>query len=515
MSLTSGLKCPRTPLRRFLDREMSAGPKPLREDFRARHADVPVLWPLPGAGTGAGTVGTAIDQRLRLAFTAAHPVDLPTRFGVDTARQMGSRAGERMGAVGDQLLERLVDVVHDLDLDNRDRPVDRFWQEEQHLARLLLAAAWYQVATRNAFGFTHTPLYLAASEAPKTFTLDRLLALPHRDLVDDTHGQLVLAATSPLAKLRTASDPARCTGGVLFSGIDITADADLLAGGTLIEIKSTRHPRRFEQHTAWQILGYLLLDHADHHRIDTVGLYLTRTATLATWTVEDCLALLGARCRDLPRLRATFAELLANCTADREPLERCEEHRVQRLLERLATPAPAGHCQVCAQTMPAAGAGRSARFCTDWCTRRAPGLHRRGWLSAPLPDLSIVGDDRPLFLRQQLRGRHRESGAAPQLRAESDLPQRPLGGGGQDDGPATARPATATYPHPCEPDQALLETTARLYDCLVQYAADLDASFARADAYGQPGPGSVTDRARADEVAQYLAEVTGAYLAAG
>ncbi|WP_302185353.1 hypothetical protein [Streptomyces sp. GMY02] len=26
MSLTSGLHCPRTPLRRFLDRELSAGP---------------------------------------------------------------------------------------------------------------------------------------------------------------------------------------------------------------------------------------------------------------------------------------------------------------------------------------------------------------------------------------------------------------------------------------------------------------------------------------------------------
>ncbi|MFF3597968.1 hypothetical protein [Kitasatospora indigofera] len=60
-----------------------------------------------------------------------------------------------------------------------------------------------------------------------------------------------------------------------------------------------------------------------------------------------------------------------------------------------------------------------------------------------------------------------------------------------------------------------LETTARLYDCLVQYAADLDASFAHADAHGQPGPGPVTDRARADELAQHLAEVTGAYLATG
>lgn len=40
-------------------------------------------------------------------------------------------------------------------------------------------------------------------------------------------------------------------------------------------------------------------------------------------------------------------------------------------------------------------------------------------------------------------------------------------------------------------------------------------AFAHADAHGRPGPGPVADRARADELAQYLAEVTGAYLAAG
>ncbi|MFC8452131.1 hypothetical protein [Kitasatospora sp. NPDC057223] len=60
-----------------------------------------------------------------------------------------------------------------------------------------------------------------------------------------------------------------------------------------------------------------------------------------------------------------------------------------------------------------------------------------------------------------------------------------------------------------------LLTTARLYDSLVQYAADLDASIAVAGAHGQPGADPAADRARADELARYLAEVTGDYLAAG
>ncbi|MFG2298381.1 hypothetical protein [Streptomyces sp. NPDC048603] len=41
-----------------------------------------------------------------------------------------------------------------------------------NLARMLLAAAWYQVIFRNDYGFTFTPLYLTALEDPAGFTLD-------------------------------------------------------------------------------------------------------------------------------------------------------------------------------------------------------------------------------------------------------------------------------------------------------------------------------------------------------
>ncbi|MFK0259654.1 hypothetical protein [Streptomyces sp. NPDC090445] len=51
-------------------------------------------------GTEAGNVGTAIDQRLRLAFTTAAPVDLATEDGIDLTGGIGRRAGLRMRAVG-------------------------------------------------------------------------------------------------------------------------------------------------------------------------------------------------------------------------------------------------------------------------------------------------------------------------------------------------------------------------------------------------------------------------------
>lgn len=379
MSLTSGLHSPRTPLRRFLDRELSAGARPLRESLRAQHRGAHVLQPRPGVGTEAGTVGTAIDQRLRLAFTTAVPVDAATLGGVESSAAFGrAGAGERMRQVGVELADRLADTAHTLRLEDRELPLERAGDEEEHLARLLLAAAWYQVAYRAGIGFPYTPLFLAAVEDPGDFTLKRLLDLPHPDLVADILAQVHHAADSPLAALRARTGPAQCVPGPTFPGVELAADADLLVDGLLLDFKSTRRPDQLTQHTAWQLTGYLLLDTADCHGIEAVGLYLTRSATPVSWPVEDYLALLGARCRDLPAFRTAFAALLAGCEADCEPFHPAEERIVRRLLDRLAFPTPPGCCPVCAQPLPQGHHRR--HYCSRWCAVRAPTLRRHGWI---------------------------------------------------------------------------------------------------------------------------------------
>jgi hypothetical protein len=377
MSLTSGLHSPRTPLRRFLDRELSAGAKPLRENFRTQHTALDVLFPPPGVGTEAGTVGTAIDQRLRLAFTAAAPVDEASLSGIQLSGEFGGpMASGRMLAVGEELVELLDAMVHGLALDARGQPLERAQDEEEALARMLLAAAWYQVARRNPFGFTYTPLFNTALEEPEEFTLKRLLELPHQDLVDDVVNQVHKAAGSPLEFLRESTTPADCRGGPTFAGVALAADADLLVDGLLIDFKSTRDPDHLPKQTAWQLLGYLLLDTADRYRIDTVGLYLTRTAALVSWPVDDYLALLGTRRRKLPELRRVFGELLAGCEADTDPRHVGDDPAVDRLLEELAAVILPGHCPVCAQPLPAV----SRRYCSHWCSVRGATLRKHGWL---------------------------------------------------------------------------------------------------------------------------------------
>jgi hypothetical protein len=387
MSLTSGIHCSRTPLRRFLDRELSAGAHPLRKSFRARDRSSQVLMPGPGVGTEAGNVGTAIDYRLRLAFTAAEPVDHVARLGILLTGSCESDAQQRMRDVGEELMERLQETVMHLQLDNRELPMDRAHDEEEDLARLLIAAAWYQVNYRTSIGFAFTPLAIAAREDPGAFTLDRLLQLPHRDMVADVVAQLHKAADGPLIDLRTRTRPQDCTPAPTFPTDRIAADADLAVDGLLLDFKSTRYTRTLRQAEAWQLTGYLLLDTDDRYRIDTLGLYLSRSGTLASWPVEEYLDLLGACRREISAFRAAFTELLEGCTADVEPYEQEEEQRVRELLQRLAPVADPGHCLVCLQPCPVAGR-RPREVCSSWCRGRVQVLQRRGLLPGG-PDISL------------------------------------------------------------------------------------------------------------------------------
>ncbi|MDQ0935114.1 hypothetical protein [Streptomyces turgidiscabies] len=134
------------------------------------------------------------------------------------------------------------------------------------------------------------------------------------------------------------------------------------------------------QRTAWQLAGYLLLDAADRYRIDTVGLYLSRSGVLTSWPVDDFLALLGACRRDRTELRQVFAELLAGCRGQADALyfgTDDETERIRQLLERLAPVAGPGCCPVCTQALPDTSR-RPRKFCTTWCRDSDKVLRRRG-----------------------------------------------------------------------------------------------------------------------------------------
>jgi hypothetical protein len=111
-----------------------------------------ILLPGPGVGIEARNVGTAIDYRLRLAFTLPspsttrahrHPAHRRHRRLVRLRRtpaDAGSGRGPCRAPGG---------TVVDPQLDNRELPMDRAHDEEEDLTRMLIAAAWHQVNYRN------------------------------------------------------------------------------------------------------------------------------------------------------------------------------------------------------------------------------------------------------------------------------------------------------------------------------------------------------------------------------
>ncbi|MFF2438859.1 hypothetical protein ACFVU4_32690 [Streptomyces sp. NPDC058107] len=201
--------------------------------------------------------------------------------------------------------------------------------------------------------------------------------------------QLHKAAHGPLEALRARTRPEDSVTGPTFAGAQITADADIVVDGLLLDFKSARHPlAEMSQRTAWQLIGYLLLDATDRFRIDAIGLYLTRSGVLASWPVDEFFALLGACRRDLTELRGVFAELLTGCRGQADAryfgTEQETEH-VRQLLQRLAPIAGPGCCLVCTQPLPES-TRQPRTFCTTRCRERSQTLRRRGLLpGGPTP----------------------------------------------------------------------------------------------------------------------------------
>ncbi|MER6123002.1 hypothetical protein ABT173_10015 [Streptomyces sp. NPDC001795] len=78
-------------------------------------------------------------------------------------------------------------------------------------------------------------------------------------MVADVVAQFHKADRGPLEALRASTRPEDSVGGPTFAGAQITADADLVVDGLLLDFKSTRHPlAEMSQCIAQQLASYLL-----------------------------------------------------------------------------------------------------------------------------------------------------------------------------------------------------------------------------------------------------------------
>ena len=284
-----------SPVRQFFDDRLTAGLKDVQAAYRV--AAGPVLVPgVPREAADPGTIGTAADWLMR--------------FLVHPAPSLGLAA---QGAALCRMLPALKELAFMLGF--RDSGTDRF-TGPAHGATLepdlLYRACWGLALLTEVY-----------RRGPEVAALGPLGRLPHksaRSLLEAAPD----AGLQQLAALREVMDlallPAIGTRsglwaiGPVFAGSEImNADADLIAGGLLTELKTTSKKPSLAVTDLWQVLGYVLMDYVDEFAITDVALFSARYGYLAQWNLGTLLPQLAGRPVTTRALRSEFRELLETC----------------------------------------------------------------------------------------------------------------------------------------------------------------------------------------------------------
>jgi hypothetical protein len=261
------------------------------------------MCPADTEGYPWGTVGTAFDYRIRY------------RYEVTAIRRLVAYKGAVMaaGLLGcedmlppafvelESALDHLMGGIADL---SSPLPVD----QEERLCRLCYALALYEQHYRGTAN-ENWPLVKLGPEA----TLEQIVKLCSPRVVEDLVGMSHLFSECPDPALIGTPAVLNPTfaGSVELGG----ADADLILGRTLIDLKTTKKGKPGRA-LYWQIVGYALADYTNEYDIDRVGFYFARYGSVVSWPLDDLLQRLAGKPVDIEETRAEFKKLLAGLAVD-------------------------------------------------------------------------------------------------------------------------------------------------------------------------------------------------------
>lgn len=322
MSLTSHLKDPSSPVRRFV-----------RESFPKAGAVVRAANAgLKGAETirpeGAvhwSTVGTAADLRIRYFLGSAHETGA-ARHGAHMLEGRMMRA-DRIEGLEDSEVRAAFEALAAEAGGFRDSVPEFFagleealarlvpWQEprrlgpgdEALLCRHCAVLALFEQVFRVGRVSPGSPLI----EPGPARTADELLARVPDPWVDDLRELSWAFLDSQGELVRGAREKAL---GPTFDGsLDVGgADADMILDGLLVDVKTTTAPK-ITAEMLHQLVGYALLDYSDRYAVREVAVYLSRQRRLVRWPLDGLLEDLGAKSK-LPELRKSFAAVAGDGT---------------------------------------------------------------------------------------------------------------------------------------------------------------------------------------------------------
>ncbi|GAA5227017.1 hypothetical protein [Paeniglutamicibacter antarcticus] len=283
--LSKDVKDPKTSIGQYV-RLNFPNMKPLRAEYKAHAGDLIV----DSMGANAGNVGTAFDLIVRLIL---EPDETP----------MSALFLYRFNETYRQVVIELARVV--------SKSGDR---------ELAARAAWGLAHCVNAYraGPALAPLVPDLVESG-SFTVDVMLEqaddaaiaelVALRDLAED---RLLAKLAGPFSLGPTfdLSEPGPAQ--------RIGAEADLVAGGLLIDIKTNLAPKNktgirpdvLKTDDVYQLLAYALLDYSNQYNIDRLGIYSARYGTLAEWPLGRVTSLLSGRDFDFPAARQEVWDIM-------------------------------------------------------------------------------------------------------------------------------------------------------------------------------------------------------------
>lgn len=288
MSLTSMLDETKGPLRAWWDREL-----PVIKWFAAAGAWKTPLAAPPSettrSGGDPGLVGTATDYRVRWLWPHGPADDL---VGV------GHGAYKAFGPL------RAIEFVTEVDAVAGPTAGSASWDDadiDERLTRLALVLGRLEASWRSGY-----PIDPDKTGIHIDLTLEEMMSSQRADLVADIRN-LMTAGRAHMSPL-LAQEPVILNPVFSQSLLVGGADADFVAGGCLVELKTTARTSSATNELR-QVVTYALLDDIDEHLIRDVALFYMRRPQLLSWNLDKLLAAAGAT-KSRAELSASLIETL-------------------------------------------------------------------------------------------------------------------------------------------------------------------------------------------------------------
>ena len=296
MSLTSELSSKDSWVNLFFKNEFAKLTDFVKREGAAIKA-LPLRIPL-GMHRQAAIVGTAFDYRLRLHFESELERSTVLANGIDRMEMAGSGLAWTIDLAWAESTQRLL----------REQPVG----DELFLARASVVLAWldagYRSGGRWSDGMKAIAMMLNQCSTP---TWDEYVASVDEEVAGE------VAVLFRVTKEHLPAEGAIC--GPEFAGSHAVggADADLIVGSCLYDVKTSVDPRKRLPSQLRQLIGYALLDWDDKYALDQAGFYYSRQAKYVSWPLTKLLSeCTGSATATLSGLRNNFRSLAEENGAD-------------------------------------------------------------------------------------------------------------------------------------------------------------------------------------------------------